>query len=628
MKGRPSNHSRIRLGADAATGQSTYLDLDRLATHLHLIGSTGSGKTRLLLWLFQRLSRLPHACLVLVNPKADLAVMARNWTIAHGLTKRLVWFAPADPEVVVGFNPLYPNALPPMRHAKSVREAIVSAWGQASLDQTPQLARLLLLSLAVSRVTNRSLMDAVKLLRSGPAGATVRQMLLPAVGNIQYLQDALAWYDALKERRQEELSASTLARLEAFVCDPTICRVLTAPCTLELEHVIANKQILIVDLPIGPLAKDDVKLIGRLLLNSVLNCAFARPKQQRLPIYLIIDECQNFVTQDVANVLDMGRELGLHLILAHQRLEQLRQEDASGQVYDAVMSCARTKLVFGGLPVHDLEVLAPELTIDQYDPWAVKDELTRLELDPLETTRQVQTQGTSDSVASGNSQGTSWSITKSQTKGASFQTGLSRTIASSTSSGQALGVQPYVLPTGETGEHILTSSFSGASHIEAATDHEALGHHYSQSQGSATGGHSSRSVTQTRTVSRSVSQVPFYEYRKRHVVASRTFLTKEECNTLAVKTLKALPRGHFMVKTHGHKAIILRAPYVADPWISRQRLSAAQDRLASQPHYLKLHNKEPETPMVVNTGLGKDKVLQSDYQPPDCSVESAQEDFE
>ena len=40
--------------------------------------------------------------------------------------------------------------LPVATHAKAVREAVRSAWGQSSFDATPQLARLLYLSIAVS----------------------------------------------------------------------------------------------------------------------------------------------------------------------------------------------------------------------------------------------------------------------------------------------------------------------------------------------------------------------------------------------------------------------------------------------------------------------------------------------
>ena len=134
-----------------------------------LLGPPGEGKTRELLWLFECLCRIPRATVVLMNPKGGLARMARDYVLSHGLTKRLVWFDPGDPDTAISYNPLWPNGLAVAAHAKAVRESIRSAWGQANLDQTPQLARLLYLSLGVCRALELTIADAVQLLRSGAA---------------------------------------------------------------------------------------------------------------------------------------------------------------------------------------------------------------------------------------------------------------------------------------------------------------------------------------------------------------------------------------------------------------------------------------------------------------------------
>jgi hypothetical protein len=172
--------------------------------------------------------------------------MARDWAFTAGYTKRLLWFDFGD-EQPIGYNPLWQTDLPVATHAKALREAIRSAWGQSSFDQTPQLARLLFLALAVARTLRLTLADAVMMLRSGPSGSSFRQSLL---GNLSepFLYEALSWFDSLNERRQEELSASTLARLEAFVSDPIINRVLTHPQPLDISAALASNKILVVNL--------------------------------------------------------------------------------------------------------------------------------------------------------------------------------------------------------------------------------------------------------------------------------------------------------------------------------------------------------------------------------------------
>src|SRR6266404_5192056 len=189
------------LGREVNTGEPISLRRKWFETHFHVLGPPDSGKTRLLLWIFEYLAQIPRATIILVNPKGDLARNARDWALGHGMSKRLLLFDPADKEFVIGYNPLSPNGLPVATHAKAVREAVRSAWGQSSFDQTPQLARLLYMSIAVSLSLGHTMLDALRLLRSGPEGSRVRKVLLRALASgtargerdlIAFLEDALA----------------------------------------------------------------------------------------------------------------------------------------------------------------------------------------------------------------------------------------------------------------------------------------------------------------------------------------------------------------------------------------------------------------------------------------------------
>ncbi len=123
----------LHLGSAIDSNRRVDVSLEYLRTHLHIIGPPGSGKTRLLFWIFQLLCRPPEATVILLNPKGDLCHLARDWAISHGATKRLIWFDPGDQERVIGYNPVRPNHLPIATHAKAVREAIRSSWGQSTL---------------------------------------------------------------------------------------------------------------------------------------------------------------------------------------------------------------------------------------------------------------------------------------------------------------------------------------------------------------------------------------------------------------------------------------------------------------------------------------------------------------
>ena len=77
----------------------------------------------------------------------------------------------------------------------------------------------------------------------------------------------------------------------------------------------------------------------------------------------MIDECARYLSNDIAEILVWTRKYGLHLILAHHYLQQLK--DVGDLVYKGVLSGAQSKMIFGGLEPEDAQVLADY--IDEYD---------------------------------------------------------------------------------------------------------------------------------------------------------------------------------------------------------------------------------------------------------------------
>jgi hypothetical protein len=99
-------------------------------------------------------------------------------------------------------------------------------------------------------------------------------------------------------------------------------------------------------------------------VNDFFLKARSRPAGSR-PFYLYIDECSLFINEDIGRILDEARKFGLHLILAHQHLEQLKK--AGDAVYQSVLTNAQTKVVFGGLSPDDARVMAELVFMGEFD---------------------------------------------------------------------------------------------------------------------------------------------------------------------------------------------------------------------------------------------------------------------
>lgn len=581
----------ILLGTDVHKGEPVWLAPEWLKTHVHMVGPPGSGKTRLILQLFTQLVRRLDATIILINPKGDLCRLARDTVINAGQAKRLLLFDPAEKENVIGYNMLRPNGLSVTTHAKAAREAIRSAWGQDSFDGTAQLARFLFLILCAARELELTLVEAVQLLR---VGSVARRQLLWRLKD-PFVREGLEYLDSLRDSRQEELTASTMARLEAFVMDDTIRRIITQQAhSLDLGEVIERKQILLVNLEqYKPLRPDDVKLLGRLLINDIVAHVFSRTGE-RTPVFLMIDECQTFTTQDLCLVLDQGRELGLHCVLAHQYPKQLLREDPSGLLYGSVTECARTKIVFGGMSVEHVEGIAKELFLSEFDPMNVKDEITSLELEPVESKRPSFSYGYADSNAysmnrsNSESMGTMRGQTETHGEANAFGSSVAESTGSvlQSSQGEIVGIRA------DGTEVVLgTQSSSGASDMTSTTETKTENHTNSRSRSTQEATTQNNGVTEgtswgtTHGVSSGVSLQPFYEYLKRYVVSSRTFWSFEEFLLTCMQRLKGQPLGHFVLKTPTGKPVFLRAPYVRTPLVSRRRLEPVLSRVFARPCY-------------------------------------------
>jgi hypothetical protein len=86
---------------------------------------------------------------------------------------------------------------------------------------------------------------------------------------------------------------------------------------------------------------------------------------------------------------------------------------------------------------------------------------------------------------------------------------------------------------------------------------------------------------ETITQSESFTLSPFYEY-VREEIETPVFLTPEEQKLLVMQRLSRIPKQHFLVKAPESKDCVVRAPYVADPSISKRRLAAGLDAVHAQ----------------------------------------------
>lgn len=430
---------------------------------MHVLGGTGVGKSFFLQLLIKELILAGHGVCV-IDPHGDLYHDVLDfcaYAATHkdgqklNLAARVIPFDISEKRFVLGFNPMARNARVMSYQVATMMESIRKAWGAGSFDQTPRLARWLcnlnyaLIESGLTLVQARHLIDLHT--------TEFRPAIIERIATEKIKQEWEYISDAKPKERWEQIE-SCANRMNLFLMHEVIRRIFgQSTNTIDFSNVLGENKVLLVNLGLqNTIAPDQQKLIGTLFVNELLTAAFARPKGGRKPFFVFIDEFQHFVTKDICEILDGGRKFGLHLILAHQHLAQLKQDD--GEVYYSVMTNARTKVVMGGLNFEDTGVLARELYAGELNPDEIKHEIWQTKFEPVESSRIVRS--SSESTSSGSSDstgqvnhvslvngenfipGSGWfsnpelaSTSRSQTRGSSQSSSSGNSYASSSSSG-------------------------------------------------------------------------------------------------------------------------------------------------------------------------------------------------
>ena len=519
-------------------GQKIELSAIDRSTHMHVLGASGRGKSKFLENLIRQDIEYRHG-LCLIDPHGTLYDDIVTWCADHRLSGRrtIHLIDPSETDWTVGFDPLRcddPEFLSVT--VDTAVDACAQVWGGEDTDKTPLLKKCLRCVFYALAATGRPFADALSLTSTGDPGfrALVTENLEDPV--FRRLWDD---FRALSPREFTETFSSTVNRLAEFLTSPTIRRMLSLKeNTLDLRQCMDEGHIVLVNLQAKNISRSNARLVGTLLTNALFQTAVQRgPREsQERPFYLYIDECYNFITSDIEAMLDQTRKFGLHVILAHQHLEQLRKHGE--HVFNAVMTNAQTKVVFGGLSDADAELLAKEALRETFNynrSKALLEKPTVVGYDRITLRNSSRSSGDSDSEGHNRSDGQ----------------------ADSKSISLSEEFNPWGFPA------------PGSSKIETS----------GRTSGVTSGNGTSRSRSTSRTESEGESEAlfPIFEMLPTAVEG------QEEIMHHAILRLRKLNRGQYVLVRPYVDPVLTAAPLVAVPSINPRRVGEfmAKVRLAS-----------------------------------------------
>jgi hypothetical protein len=323
MGGMDRNSSRVTHFArtDARNDRRVFgiKQSDRLS-HTYIIGKTGTGKSTLLERLI--LSDIEAGeGLVLVDPHGDLVERIVARTPEHRKGDVIFLDVPSAGQPY-GYNPLK-RVAPDKRPlaASGLLEVFEKMWPEAWGVRMEHIFRNALLALLDQ--PQASLPDILRLFSDKPFRKEV-------VRNIKNPQVRKFWeheYEKYTDRMRADGIAPIQNKIGAFLANPTLYRILTAPeKPINVRRIMDEGKILLVNLAKGQIGEDASSLLGGLLVTTIGLAAFSRQETDagsRRPFYCYLDEFQNFTTLSMANMFSELRKYRVGMIVVHQYLYQL-----------------------------------------------------------------------------------------------------------------------------------------------------------------------------------------------------------------------------------------------------------------------------------------------------------------
>lgn len=332
-------------------GLPLYLRSSDFATHVHGIGKSQRGKSRLIAYIVRELVKAGEG-VCLIDPHGTLYDMVVNWlAYIDPRLNEIILFNPSYTEKVVGFNPFRLDDAKTeeriMTKADRMLEATLRVWGITDTSNAPRLERWLRCLFYIVIEQDCSL-EIARYFR-GSQHAEVRTRIIQQTKSAFIREE---WEHLVNSRGGLETQLeSTMNKLFKLLVHPTVRRIMGLnENNIDLADIADNQKVLLVNLQESEsLSEEAGSIIGTLLLNEISQVI--RRRKHRKDFYVIVDEFLKFTTPDMPYILDELAKYGLHLILFHQRMSKL-DTDVRG-----AMKNADTKIIFGGVERREVQEL-------------------------------------------------------------------------------------------------------------------------------------------------------------------------------------------------------------------------------------------------------------------------------
>jgi len=304
---------RLCLGEVSCRNQTKkiYVKNDDLFRHQYVLGATGSGKSTLIINEVLDAFR-QGLCTWILDPHGDLAYDICEAAYPEDLRNVLLFDL-----LKVGFS-LNPFELPRYQD-KTQREIMV----ERMIGEIVSFMKKLYGDKYWGPSLNRIFQNALRRLYRNDDSPTFKEML-DLIKEELDKDEYKDFYDDLGSLPKGRTDA-VINKLEPFVKNDLLRKIFCQKVsTVDIEELLKPNRLVIWRLPKGELSELNAGLIGSALITKLWLTIVSRQRKDRSPVFLAIDEFQNFAhLETLGDLVTEGRKYQIGLLLAHQHTKQV-----------------------------------------------------------------------------------------------------------------------------------------------------------------------------------------------------------------------------------------------------------------------------------------------------------------
>lgn len=321
--------------------------------HTYLVATTKSGKTEFLKALLHSYVTKPRsAAIVVIDPAGDFARQIAHWP-EFVASDRLVYLDPTlAPGMMPTINPFEISGVSPedvspeaVRTKEVIAQQIIEALKDVLEDTdgsrfTTNMVTLLLNCIKVLLDRRGS---TLRDLQRFMDDETNEDLVAFGAACTHYEGTAPFFQRRFRGKRLEMSKGSIAGKLDQLFSINTFLSLTCGPSTVDLRQLVEARKIIVFNLAKGEIGDMQSRALGRLVIALVQGMAKRRAaiaEHARVPTHLFIDECHNFMSPTVREILLEQRKYRLFLTLS----QQMVGEGMSASLGDAITGSANVLL--------------------------------------------------------------------------------------------------------------------------------------------------------------------------------------------------------------------------------------------------------------------------------------------